>query len=123
MELEYTDFWILPLTIEPFVENAIKHGLQVTNRGGTIWIRSYCLDGMVHIEVEDDGVGFDVSSLNKKFDEGKSLGMRSAIYRLKFKMNGVCDIRSTMEDKSSGTLIHIELPVNWRDQDENNYRR
>lgn len=123
MELEYTDFWILPLTIQPFVENAIKHGLQVVNRGGTLWIRSYYLDERVYIEVEDDGVGFDVASLTKKFDEGKSLGMRSAMYRLKYKMNGTYSIKSNMEEKSSGTLIHIELPANWRDKDENNYRR
>lgn len=123
MELDYTDFWILPLTIQPFVENAIKHGLQVTSKGGTVWIRSYSLDGKVYIEVEDDGVGFDVSSLTKKFDEGKSLGMRSAMYRIKYKMNGTYTITSKMEENSSGTLICIELPMNWRGKDETNYRR
>ena len=123
MELDYTDFWILPLTIQPFVENAIKHGLQVTSKGGTVWIRSYSLDGKVYIEVEDDGVGFDVSSLTKKFDEGKSLGMRSAMYRIKYKMNGTYTITSKMEENSSGTLICIELPLNWRGKDETNYRR
>ena len=67
--------------------------------------------------------GFDVSSLKKTFDEGKSLGMRSAIYRLKNKMNGLYDIQSSMKEGASGTLIHIEIPLDWREKDESNYRR
>lgn len=58
-ELEYTDFFLPPLTLQPIVENAVRHGITKKEHGGTITIKSEVLPDEIHIKVTDDGVGFD----------------------------------------------------------------
>ncbi|MBQ1264700.1 MAG: histidine kinase, partial [Oscillospiraceae bacterium] len=65
MQIEYdvktTDFVLPALSVQPLVENAIKHGLMRLETGGTVVIRSYETPTHFCVEVEDDGVGFDTS--------------------------------------------------------------
>lgn len=61
------------LTLQPIVENAIKHGLEKKESGGVIIIRAFISDAGLHISVEDNGVGINTTildELNKKFSEG-----------------------------------------------------
>lgn len=53
------DFYLPPLTIQPLVENAVKHGLFDKEGGGTIRLSTKKVEDGICIEVEDDGVGFD----------------------------------------------------------------
>lgn len=48
------------LTIQPLVENAIKHGLQPKENGGHIMIRATEVDLDIIIDIIDDGVGMNV---------------------------------------------------------------
>ncbi|AIQ23990.1 histidine kinase [Paenibacillus sp. FSL H7-0737] len=52
-----------PLTIQPLVENAIKHGLLKRKQVGTVYIRISRLNNAVKIEVEDNGQGMDHRAL------------------------------------------------------------
>jgi two-component system sensor histidine kinase LytS len=53
--------YLIPsLTIQPLVENAIKHGLQPKENGGSILIRAEEMDEDIVITVADDGIGMDV---------------------------------------------------------------
>jgi LytS/YehU family sensor histidine kinase len=69
-EVEEAAFKIPPLTIEPLVENAIKHGVGVREEGGTVWIRGHRTGVGYLIEIEDDGVGFNTDALEEKMDVG-----------------------------------------------------
>lgn len=63
------DFYrIPPLLIQPFVENAIKHGvLPNENQFGHIWVRFWLdTDETLVCEVEDDGIGREQSRLRKE---------------------------------------------------------
>lgn len=51
--------------LQPIVENAIIHGLNQPEKIGLISIRVY-QDGYLHIEITDNGVGFEVSQLKEK---------------------------------------------------------
>lgn len=51
------DLQLPPLTIQPLVENAVKHGLLSRSKGGTVHIRVARLDGAALVEVKDDGIG------------------------------------------------------------------
>jgi sensor histidine kinase YesM len=51
------DFLFPPLTIQPLVENAVKHGLETKVDGGSITIDCRCEDQWVVIEVADTGSG------------------------------------------------------------------
>jgi len=56
--------------IEEAISNARKHA-QATS----IWVRLYIQDGTFVIEVEDNGAGFDVGAVQRRYDERGSLGM------------------------------------------------
>lgn len=52
-----------PLTIQPLVENAVKHGLLSQARGGTVQIRIARRDNGTLVEVIDDGIGMEQSQI------------------------------------------------------------
>lgn len=103
-EMKSRDFRLPALTVQPIVENAIKHGLMKLQKGGSIWVVSYETDTHYCISVEDDGVGFDTSKLL----EGKDhIGIRNIRDRLKVMVGGTLDIEST---PGIGTKVLIKIP-------------
>ena len=48
---------IPPLFIQPFVENAVKHGMKDMDRGCRIALRFTDLGKMLRVEIEDNGKG------------------------------------------------------------------
>ena len=107
-EMNSEDFNIPALTIQPIVENAIKHGLMKLPRGGTINVVSYETDTDYCILVVDDGVGFDTSVL---IDERKHVGLRNIRERLKVMVNGKLEIESTV---GVGTKVLVTIPKEVR---------
>ena len=103
------EFWVLPLSIQPFVENAVKHGLFPKKIGGTLKISTYKSEGNIVLEIMDDGMGFDAENLQTILSEKKSVGLRSAIYRIESEMRGKCSITSR-ENGETGTLVKVILP-------------
>ena len=103
-EMNSNDFYIPALTIQPIVENAIKHGLMKLSKGGTIKVISYETEERYCITVEDDGVGFDTTVL---LDERQHVGIRNIRGRLKAMVNGTLEIESTI---GTGTKVLITIP-------------
>ena len=103
-EMMSDDFHIPALTIQPIVENAIKHGLMKLPRGGTIRVVSYETDSEYCVSIEDDGVGFDTSAL---LDDRKHLGLRNIRERLNVMVNGTLEIESTI---GVGTKVLVRIP-------------
>ena len=103
-EMRSEDFSLPALTIQPIVENAIKHGLMKLQKGGSIRVISYETDTDYCVSVEDDGVGFDTSKL---FDEKKHIGIRNIRDRLKVMVGGTLEIEST---QGVGTKVLITIP-------------
>ncbi len=69
---------ILPsLLLQPIVENAIEHGIAPRVEGGTIAISASVIDGRLHIEIRDDGVGLDSPTA-----EGHGVGLSNVRKRL-----------------------------------------
>lgn len=103
-EMKSEDFSLPALTVQPIVENAIKHGLMKLEKGGSIRVVSYETDTDYCICVEDDGVGFDT---NKLLDEKKHIGIRNIRDRLKVMVGGTLEIEST---QGVGTKVLITIP-------------
>ena len=103
-EMNSDDFRIPALSVQPIVENAIKHGLMKLPRGGTIRVVSYETEAAYLISVIDDGVGFDTGAV---FDDRKHVGLRNIRERLKVMVNGTLDIEST---PGVGTKVTITVP-------------
>lgn len=104
-DIEYDDFLIPPLTIQPIAENAIKHGINQRVDGGTLKISTCEADNEIIIIIEDDGVGFDV---NEKKNDGRShIGMENIKTRLKEMLNARVEITSVQNE---GTKVTIIIP-------------
>ena len=103
-EVEATDFVLPALSVQPLVENAVKHGLMRLETGGTIVIRSYETPAHFCVEVKDDGVGFDVSL---PIDGKKHVGLRNIRGRLKAMVNGELILESK---QGVGTKAVIMIP-------------
>ena len=97
-----TNFSIPPLTIQPLVENAIKHGILKKIEGGTVTITTYETDTEVVVEIKDDGVGFDLKEID--FDENVHFGLKNMSYRIMQECNGDLNITSK---KNVGTNITV----------------
>ena len=103
-EMNSDDFKIPALTVQPIVENAIKHGLMRLQSGGTIRVVSFETETDYCVTVEDDGVGFDTNVL---LDERKHVGLRNIRERLKTMVNGTLEIKSVVNE---GTKVLIKIP-------------
>ncbi len=105
-EIDCSDFKITPLSIQPLAENAARHGVYPKGGdGGTVTIRSYETFDAYVVEVEDDGMGFDVDAvLNTDSD---SVGLKNMIFRMKNLMDADVEIDSTI---GKGTLARVSIP-------------
>lgn len=106
------NYSIPPLLLQPFVENAIKHGLLLQEKRGNLWITFSEVQGNLTCIIEDDGVGIAKSMDLQKdaFRTHQSLG--SAIVRERvFLLNELgYNIEIFMTDRQpQGTIITINF--------------
>lgn len=99
------------LIVQPFVENAIKHGLMPKESGERkVWIRFFDRADHLLCEVEDNGIGRKASAAAKGTIHRPSRGMVLTEERLKM-INGVENqAQILIEDLHEGTKISIKLP-------------
>ena len=109
-DIETEGFNILPLTIQPIVENAIRHGIyERGKKGGTVWVKTAESENNIRITVEDDGIGFDLEEYYKRvtMGGGDSTGLKNIMFRLDKMMNASVDVESHI---GSGTKVTIMIP-------------
>lgn len=103
-DIQATDFQIPLLTLQPLVENAIRHGISKRPSGGTIRVHSWENSEYCSILVEDDGVGFDTSG---DYDtDGLHVGLANVRTRLAALCGGTLTIRSSL---GTGTAVEITI--------------
>jgi two-component system, sensor histidine kinase ChiS len=77
---------IPPLSIQPLVENAVRHGVLGKIEGGTIYVRIKNQLCFTEVEIIDDGVGMEQTKvdclLEKGTDKGRGIGLRNTNRRL-----------------------------------------
>ncbi len=104
-DIREKNFFLPALTLQPMVENAVKHGILKHSRGGTVTIRSERTEDGYRVSVLDDGVGFDPSRLP---DDGRShVGIANVRERLQQMCGGTLEILS---EKGKGTECRIWIP-------------
>lgn len=99
------DFSIPPLTLQPIVENAVRHGVLHREDGGTVTVHTEENETASMIIVSDDGMGFPPESDNA--DGHSHIGIANVRERLSALCGGTLDIQST---PGSGTTVIIRLP-------------
>ncbi len=89
--------------IEEAATNARKHASAVH-----IWVRLRSFEtGIALLEIEDDGLGFNVEAMNKSYDKRGSLGMVNLRERTEL-VNGLLNIDSA---PGKGTRIQVYIPL------------
>ena len=92
------------LSIQPLVENAVKHGVSRKADGGEVRV-SACEDsGGLRVEVADDGPGFDTQAQR---DRGH--GLRSVERRLQLCYEGAVEFR--VDSDTSGSRVSFTIPA------------
>ena len=109
LEIEYdikcVDFSLPVLTVQPIVENAVKHGTSKKRGGGTVKIATDEDKENYIITVSDTGCGFDPT---KPKNDGKHhVGIENVRQRLSNMCSGTLKIEST---EGVGTLATIIIP-------------
>ena len=104
-DVEVTDFKLPPLTVEPLVENAVKHGVTKKRGGGSVTVSTRRTDECVLVTVADTGVGFDP---NTYMEDGKPhVGIRNVSDRLRNMVGGSLSITSS----ENGTVAVVTIPT------------
>lgn len=105
LDTPVTDFSIPPLSLQPLVENAVRHGIMMRDEGGTLTIRTdETIDNYLVI-VSDDGVGFLPGTLTE--DGNSHIGIENVRQRLQTMSNGTLKITSL---PGQGTVATITIP-------------
>ena len=109
LEIEYdikcADFSLPVLTVQPIVENAVKHGTSKKRGGGVVTIATNEGEESYIIKVTDTGCGFDP---NQPKDDGKRhIGIENVRQRLFSMCGGTLTIESEL---GKGTLATIIIP-------------
>ena len=99
----HTLFRVPPLTLQPIVENAVKHGMISSNKPIHITIKTRKTDTANKIIVEDDGPGY------KKTDNNEPhIALNNLYQRLEMMCNGTIEISS---NEMGGTSVEIIIPL------------
>lgn len=112
-------FPILPLTIQPLVENAVVHGLGKKEENGTVWIEISQRGRYLVISVRDDGVGMtepELQAVQRFLTEGQEFGRKHiGLNNLQQRLGLFYGSEYGLRIKSlfnQGTEVEIRLP--WR---------
>ncbi|MGN1319229.1 MAG: sensor histidine kinase, partial [Lachnospirales bacterium] len=103
-DIQVEDFFLPPLVVQPLVENAVKHGICMSENGGTVTIRTQRDGDKIIITISDDGVGFDVYLPLDKNE--KHIGIQNVRKRLEYTVRGTLEIKSV---KGEGTTAVISF--------------
>ena len=112
-----TEFSLPALSVQPIVENAIKHGVTKKTDGGTVTVTTGENEKYYIITVKDDGVGFDVQNPDLKPSETHAhIGINNVRERLENMVNAKFIIESQI---GVGTCVTIKIPKKEMNTDEN----
>ena len=103
-DIKVKDFLVPPLSIQPIVENAVKHGILKKIEGGTISIKTFEDNDAYIVQISDDGVGFDFKNL--KDNNNVHIGINNVRFRISSMCRGNMDIESEID---KGTLVTVKF--------------
>ena len=91
-----------PTMLQILIENSIKHGLEPKIAGGRIDVRAYLIDGTMHVDVQDNGIGFNMHA-------GEGVGLANIRERLRLLYGSRAELVIEMP-AIGGALASIRVP-------------
>ena len=118
------------LLIQPLIENALKHGLELKREKGHIWVRAEQMEDMLLVTVADDGIGMSLTSLDQ-LNERIRLGTRGLSSAGKITNIGLSNINDRVKMiygpkygvtvrsvQNVGTRVTVSLGLQKPDEEE-----
>jgi LytS/YehU family sensor histidine kinase len=114
--IDREQFYVPPMLLQPYIENAVWHGLRYRETKGKLSVNIKMVQNGLSINIEDDGIGRKKSQEIKTTNQlkNKSIGMHNTESRLKlinglFNTHILIDVRDANAD-GSGTHVEISIP-------------
>ena len=104
-DIRDSDFSLPPLTLQPMVENAIRHGVRIRDEG-IVEVITRKHDGFHEILIRDNGVGFDTGKLETS--DKSHVGLRNVRNRVESMCAGTLTVESRINE---GTTVTIRIPA------------
>ncbi len=101
-DMQFTQFRLPPLTLQPLAENAVKHGMNPYAGPLHVTIRTCLTDKDSVIVVEDNGPGFDEAEMNETHTT-----LTNIRQRLELMCGGKLEIKPRDE---GGTIVTVTIP-------------
>lgn len=105
LDIKEEHFEVPPLSVQPIVENAVRHGIRARREKGKIRIATESTETDYRIVISDDGAGFDPAV--KKQDGRSHVGMENVARRLEYMAHGHMEVESRI---GQGTTVTLVIP-------------
>lgn len=114
-ELDLEEVYLPPMMIQPFVENAVIHGIEPMDKEGIIHVRFYKEETFLVIQVDDNGAGIHDSSKNKNATHVsyalQIFKERVANLKKRYGTEILYSIIAKDPSIESGTLVTVKIPL------------
>lgn len=100
--IELQDAKVPPLSVQSLVENAVKYGITPQKGGGEFLVTAFAQNGRLHVEVSDDGTGFDLAAVPAGH------GLDNLVGRLDALFGG--DARLNVSRRENRCVVEMVLP-------------
>ena len=104
-----------PLLLQPLVENAIKHGIEPSESGGEVQLRSCIEAGELVLEVRNTGEAFDIQPVSPPPPDGRP---RVGIENIQARLRALCGSAGSLAVRRAAdgaTLATVRLPFRVED--------
>ena len=98
-------FSVPALTVQPIVENAIKHGVRIRNEG-IVKVSTQRKEKYHEIVISDNGIGFDTKQQSDS--ETGHIGIKNVEERLRKMCHGTVSVESK---PGEGTTVTMRIPL------------
>ena len=122
-DLEEDLFGVPTMIVQPYVENALEHGLRIIENGMVKVRFSWCDDNTILCTVEDNGIGREKARQMQRargfYNDHRSLGTSITLERLQLLQQSgkkgilvrTIDLRNEASGEACGTRVEIKIPV------------
>jgi len=106
---------LMPLVLQPLIENAVKHGLEPQVDGGTVRVKAARVGDALQVCVEDDGAGLERAALRPRRTvaggpDGHGIALANLRERLQARFGVQAQLTLVALESGTGTRSCLQVP-------------
>ena len=106
---------LMPLVLQPLIENAVKHGLEPQVDGGTVRVKAARVGNLLQVCVEDDGAGLETAARRPRRHvaggpDGNGIALANLRERLQARFGTTAQLTLTALESGTGTRSCLVIP-------------